>query len=100
MELISVHSRQILLGILAAINIFSFLVMAHDKRESVRGSNTKRTPEGLMFFMATIFGGIGVYAGMFVFRHKIRKWYFQLSIPLMILQNVATIYLLRELFVV
>jgi uncharacterized membrane protein YsdA (DUF1294 family) len=86
---------NILLSILAAINLFSFVVMGNDKRKSMR-SGADRTPEGLLFFMAAAFGAIGVYAGMFAFRHKNRKWYFQLGIPFLILQNLATIYSLQE----
>ncbi|MFT5849746.1 MAG: uncharacterized membrane protein YsdA (DUF1294 family) [Patiriisocius sp.] len=94
MELITVYSQQILIGIFAAINIFSFVLMANDKRKALSRKDVQRTPEGVMFFMASMFGGLGVYAGMLVFRHKIRKWYFQAGIPLMILQNVGVVYLI------
>jgi len=91
--------ENILIGIFAAINIVSFLVIGNDKRLSSRGGNLERIPEGLIFFMATIFGGVGVYLGMIVFRHKTRKWYFQVGIPLLILQNLATLYLVREILI-
>jgi len=90
--------QQILFGILVVVNLVSFSMVAHDKRKAANGHNTERTPEGIFFFMGTIFGSIGIYAGMFVFRHKVRKWYFQIGIPMLILQNVATVYLLKELF--
>ena len=92
--------EYILGGIFIAINAFAFLVMANDKRKSIRGGNMDRTPEGLLFFMAAAFGSIGVYAGMLTFRHKTKKWYFQLGIPLLILQNLATAYLIREILAV
>ncbi len=88
--------EQLLVGIFVALNILSFFVMVNDKRRSIRGGNTERTPEGLLFFMATIFGAAGVYVGMLTFRHKTKKWYFQLGIPLLILQNLATLYLLKQ----
>lgn len=90
-------STQLLIGIAAAINIVSFLIMVRDKRKSIRGSGKKRTPEGKLFFLAALFGGIGVYLGMLASRHKTKKWYFQLGIPLLILQNIATIYLVIQL---
>lgn len=71
--------------------------MAHDKRKAIQGHSERRTPEGLVFFMAVMFGGVGVYLGMQVFRHKTRIWYFQLGIPLLILQNFATIYVVGRL---
>lgn len=98
MELISTYLEQILIAIFGAINIVAFFVMAHDKHKAVRGRNAERAPEGFMFFLATVFGSIGIYLGMMAFRHKTRKWYFQLGIPLLILQNLATVYLIGELF--
>jgi uncharacterized membrane protein YsdA (DUF1294 family) len=89
---------QILLGLFIAINTLSFFLVAHDKRKSTKGNYSDRTPEGLFFFLATIYGGIGVYLGMLIFRHKTRKWYFQIGIPLIILQNLVTLYLVREIF--
>ncbi len=91
------YTLKFLLVILAAINIFSFIVMFNDKRKSMRSGNPDRTPEGLLFFLAAAFGSMGVYAGMLTFRHKTRKWYFQLGIPLLIIQNIATLLLLKDL---
>lgn len=88
---------QILIGAFITINLFAFFVMGNDKRKSIRGGGADRTPEGLLFFMAAAFGAIGVFAGMQAFRHKTKKWYFQLGIPLLILQNLATVYLIREI---
>ena len=67
--------------------------MLLDKVKSAK-PGAKRISEGMLFFMATVFGSIGVYAGMFVFRHKNRKWYFLIGIPLLIIQNAALIYLI------
>lgn len=91
------YTEQILLAILAAINILAFFIMGSDKRKSMRGGNPDRTPEGLLFFLATAFGSLGVYLGMLTFRHKTKRWYFQLGIPLLILQNFAILYLLKEI---
>jgi uncharacterized membrane protein YsdA (DUF1294 family) len=86
-----------LLLILAGINILAFGILADDKRKSIRGNASNRVPEGLLFFLATIFGGVGIYLGMLVFRHKTRRWYFQIGIPLIILQNLLIIYLIFEI---
>jgi len=88
--------ENIILGVLVALNIVAFFIVARDKRKSVRGGASERTPEGLLFFMATMFGALGVFAGMLVFRHKTKKWYFMIGVPLLILQNLATLYLLGE----
>jgi uncharacterized membrane protein YsdA (DUF1294 family) len=91
-------SLHILIGIYAAINLFAFFMIARDKRKSIRGNGQKRTPEGIIFFLAAAFGSIGVYLGMLSFRHKTKKWYFQIAIPLLILQNLATLYLMSGMF--
>lgn len=72
-------------------NLLAFLVMLWDKSKS-RKNNAKRISEGMMFFMATIFGSLGIFAGMFAFRHKTRKWYFIIGIPMLMIQNVAFLY--------
>ena len=75
---------------LAVVNGIAFFVMYLDKVRS-RKQGAERIPEGLMFFSAAVFGGIGVFGGMLFFRHKTAKWYFMLGIPLFILQNIATV---------
>jgi uncharacterized membrane protein YsdA (DUF1294 family) len=82
----------ILLGLLAAINLVAFVIMLVDKaKSSIPGAS--RISEGLMFFLAAAFGSFGVYAGMFATRHKTRKWYFLIGMPLLMIENLATAYL-------
>lgn len=87
--------EMIFLGVLLVINTISFAIVANDKRQSMRGGNPDRTPEGFIFFLAAAFGSGGVYLAVQLFRHKTRKWYFQLGIPLLILQNIATAYVIK-----
>jgi uncharacterized membrane protein YsdA (DUF1294 family) len=49
----------------------------------------------MLFFLATMFGSVGIYAGMMLIRHKSRKWYFIIGIPALILQNLATLYVIQ-----
>ena len=88
--------EQIFLAIIAVINIFAFFVMANDKRKSIHDNNPERTPEGVIFFLAAAGGGLGIYAAMILLRHKTRKWYFQIGIPLLILQNTAVAYVILQ----
>jgi uncharacterized membrane protein YsdA (DUF1294 family) len=76
-----------------AINLLAFFVMMLDKIKS-RKNKAERISEGMLFFMATAFGSLGVYTGMFFFRHKTQKWYFLVGIPLLIIQNCAFLYLI------
>ncbi len=64
-----------------------------DKIKSKK-NNATRISEGLLFFMAVFFGSVGVYIGMFTFRHKTKKWYFIIGIPLVILQNISFLWMI------
>lgn len=75
------------------MNLLSILIMWIDKVKS-RQEGVERVSEGLLFFLATLFGSAGVLFGMFVFRHKNRKWYFLLGIPLLVIENMAALYAL------
>jgi uncharacterized membrane protein YsdA (DUF1294 family) len=87
------NSLLLILVILAVINLSAFLLMLLDKLKSAN-SNSSRISEGMLFFLASAFGSLGVYAGMFVFRHKTKKWHFLIGIPLLFIQNLATAYLI------
>lgn len=71
-----------------AINISTFFFMGWDKIHSKK-IQKERISEGLLFFLASMGGGIGLYLGMFFFRHKTRKWYFILGIPFITLQSIV-----------
>ncbi|PIT90593.1 MAG: DUF1294 domain-containing protein [Candidatus Komeilibacteria bacterium CG10_big_fil_rev_8_21_14_0_10_41_13] len=77
------------------INIISFIYIALDKSRSIK--NNDRTPEGVLFFLAICFGALGIWLGMYAFRHKIRKWYFVLGVPIILIQNILTVWLIIEL---
>lgn len=80
--------------VLLAINLVSFFLMGYDKRQSTLDSIAPRIPEGVLFCAAIMFGSAGVLLGMYVFRHKIRKWYFQVSLPILLLQQLVILNLL------
>jgi uncharacterized membrane protein YsdA (DUF1294 family) len=82
-----------LIIIFVVFNFTAFFIMLADKIKSTK-SGSPRISEGKLFFMATFFAALGVYLSMFVFRHKTRKWYFLLGIPLLIGENIITLYYL------
>lgn len=79
------------------VNFVAFWMMLWDKTQS-RRNGAERISEGLLFFMATMFGSVGVYVGMFISHHKTHKWYFLLGIPMLILENLALLYCASQLF--
>jgi len=85
-----------MLLVLGLINLVSFSTMVYDKNLAITGR--RRISEGALFFWAIMFGGLGVYLGMFVFRHKTRKWYFYLGIPLVLVQNICCLLVVYQIF--
>lgn len=82
----------VILAALAAMNLFSFFLMRHDKQCAKK--NRRRVPEKTLFLAAGLFGGLGGTLGMYVFRHKTKHWYFRVFFPvLMILQAGIIAYL-------
>lgn len=82
------NQMTFLLALFAFVNVVAFLIMGWDKRQS-RRTGADRISEGLLFFMSIAFGALGVFVGMFVFRHKTGRWYFLIGIPFAFLQNLA-----------
>lgn len=78
---------------LAVVNVVGFVQMAWDKFQAKRGG--WRVPEKTLLGTAAIGGGIGVYAGMRMFRHKTLHTKFSVGVPaIMIVQAAAAAYLL------
>lgn len=90
-------SDTLSISIFALVNLSAFLIMAWDKRQS-RRTGAERISEGLLFFMAVAFGALGVFLGMFAFRHKTRVWYFLIGIPLAFVSNLALFLVLVNWF--
>ncbi len=75
------------------MNLLAILILYLDKMRSQK-EGMERVSEGLLFFLAAFFGSLGVFFGMFAFRHKTRKWYFLLGIPLLFVENMCALYVL------
>jgi uncharacterized membrane protein YsdA (DUF1294 family) len=59
------------LGLLALVNLITFLLFGLDKLRAGAGSG--RVSEGALLTWAFFGGSIGAYAGRALFRHKTRK---------------------------
>ncbi len=75
---------------LALINLLGFAAAAADKHKARR--NLWRIPEKTFFLIAAAGGCIGVYSGMLIFRHKTRRWYFMVGIPVIFIIQVIVSY--------
>lgn len=90
-EINSIFTTQNILIYILIINVITFFLMWFDKHEAKIGD--WRVPERTLFLLVLLGGGIGGIAGMYVFRHKTRKWYFKIGFPaILIMQIVLVIY--------
>ena len=74
------------------INLFEIFLMKYYKVKAI--NNQYRVNERTLFLIALILGGIGIYIGMYLFRHKTKHVKFTVGIPLIIILNILTIYYL------
>ena len=78
---------KILLLWFGAVSVLLFVLMGADK--AAARAHKRRIPEARLFFFAVLGGAIGGTAGMYVFRHKTKHWYFALFFPLLALAQAA-----------
>ena len=79
------------------INVIAFITMWYDKRQAIKGNF--RVSEKTLFILAIFLGGIGIYLGMYTFRHKTKHLKFTIGIPVVICINIATIIYLIKIMI-
>ena len=71
----------------AIMNVIGFCLMGLDKHRA--RTRQWRVPEKILFGAALLAGSAGAWAGMYVFHHKTRHWYFVVGIPLILAAQLA-----------
>lgn len=80
------------IGYLVVLNIIGMGVMWADKIKAKKGA--WRIPERTLFLVSILGGSIGTWAGMYLFRHKTKHWYFVVGMPLiLVLQITVAVYI-------
>ena len=79
---------------LFVINILTFAVYGIDKWKARQGS--WRISEATLLMLAVIGGTIGALLGMQVWRHKTMHLKFKYGLPLILLAQIALMYLISE----
>lgn len=82
-------AQKILFGYILVMSIMAFCVCGADKFAAQRQKS--RVPEKVLFLLSALGGSVGMYLGMFTFRHKTKHWYFVVGIPAIILVQAALI---------
>lgn len=90
--LILMNAITLIIVYFIAINFISFTVMGVDKYKARK--RAWRIPESTLFVLALIGGSIGSIAGMHLFHHKTRHWYFLYGIPAMLVVHILLIILI------
>ena len=83
-----------LLIYLIVMNLIGLAVMAMDKSKARH--HAWRIPEKTLFLVSILGGSVGTWAGMYLFHHKTKHWYFVAGMPLILVcQAALAIYLMR-----
>ena len=77
----------------AFVNFMGFYTMYDDKMRSKK--RAWRIPETTFFTIALIGGCIGCITGMYFFHHKTKHLSFVLGLPLILMLQIAGIFLLK-----
>ena len=72
---------------LAFINILTFIMYGLDKSAAVK--QKQRIPNRVLLGLAAIGGSAGALAGMYTFRHKTQKKYYTITVPLLLILQIA-----------
>ena len=83
-----------LLYYLIVINVVTFLVYGIDKWKAKQGS--WRISEATLLILAVIGGSIGALLGMKIWHHKTMHKKFKYGLPLILLVQIALIYLILD----
>ncbi len=84
-------STWLIITVIASLNFLAFILVGIDKSRSAH--DHRRVPEMYFFLWAIFFSSLGVLIGMLIWHHKTRKLTFTVGITLLLLQQIALLYL-------
>ena len=85
---------QTIIYIFICINVVTFVVYGIDKWKAKQGS--WRISEATLLLLAVIGGSIGALLGMKIWHHKTQHKKFKYGLPLILLVQIALIYLIIQ----
>lgn len=84
--------NRILTGYVVVLSLIGLFAMGADKSRARKGK--WRISEKTLFGISLLGGSLGVWAGMYLFRHKTRHWKFVLGMPLIVILQAALVWFL------
>lgn len=82
-------AQIILLSALLMMNVYTFILFYIDKQRAIK--HRYRISEKQLLLCSFLFGGIGAWVSMGMFRHKTQKLIFKLSVPIAALLSFVSI---------
>lgn len=84
------HIKWYVIGYIIIMNLIGVAVMGADKSKARK--HEWRIPERTLFLVSIFGGSIGTWAGMYLFRHKTKHWYFVLGMPFILMVQIGVIF--------
>ncbi len=81
---------------MGVLSVFTLLLFGWDKLMAKLGR--RRIPEASLLFACLVGGALGGFVGMHLFHHKIRKPKFYVTVPLLVVVDVAILAAVRFCF--
>ena len=78
---------KLIIVYLILVNLAALILMYSDKQRAIRGH--WRISERTLFLSAILGGSIGAIAGMYLFHHKTRHWYFVIGMPAILMIQIV-----------
>ena len=88
------YNYKLLISIIFIMNLISFTIFYIDKRKAIKAKN--RISENSLLLSAFLFGSIGAFLSMQIFRHKTKKLKFRILVPLFVVVKVLILYYLYK----
>jgi uncharacterized membrane protein YsdA (DUF1294 family) len=80
---------KIVVVYLLIMNVIGLTVMGIDKAKAIH--HAWRIPEKVLFLVSLLGGSVGTWAGMYIFRHKTKHWYFVIGMPAILILQIALV---------
>ncbi len=82
--------RVLVITYLLAINVYSFLLIFFQKKQTEENDKTK-IKDGKLFITGMLGGALGVYVAMFILSYRLHSLFLMVTMPLLI---VLTVYII------
>lgn len=83
------HMVWYIIGYVVVMNLVGVAIMGIDKSKAKK--HQWRIPEKTLFLVSILGGSVGTWAGMYLFRHKTKHWYFVFGMPFILVVQIGAV---------